>query len=170
MADEVPEKIAIPFPTIPPWQPPLYAAVMIRPGYEDSLCTRCGTLVIDVLGHNKHHRGIDQLKDALVALTAILVPGIPPGTLLAQFDTAFDVGEFIRSSSDLGGQGSSATIKVTGGTGGEGAVGVSGGIIVGRGGGGNDPDIPECPGCGAYGGGGHGGGCRNSNRPVSMWS
>lgn len=156
-----------------PWQPPDYTEIYIRQGYQDLLCGRCGAVVTDQIMHNRHHRGIDQVKDGLVALTAILVPGLPPATLLSAIGTAIDVGSMIQAVSRhdsgsyaKGGEGGSSS----GGQGGTGAVGVSGRITPGRGGGGNNPMIPECPGCGAYGGGGHGGGCRNSDLPVSEWS
>ena len=154
-----------------PWQPPEYIEVRLGNSTEN-VCDRCGSWVYDQIRHNRHHRGIDQVKDGLVALTAIIVPGLPSQTLLASIGTAADVAAMISAvaGTPIVAQGGAGQPSKFGGEGGKGGTASNMLLTGGRGGGGNDPDIPECPRCGAFGGGGHGGGCRNSDKPVSEWT
>ncbi|HEV2175264.1 MAG TPA: hypothetical protein VGR71_16945 [Nitrospira sp.] len=155
-----------------PWEPPIYQEVRFRAGYVDMQCQRCGAFVGDLIVHNRHHRALDQLRDGVVALTRILVPGLPEDTILSSLGNAEDIhwtGVFPPGLIP-GGAGPDSSVHISGGEGGLGAIGGTfGGITIGRGGGGNNPLIPECPVCGAYGGGGHGGGCPNSGRPIDQW-
>lgn len=142
-----------------PWQPPVYTEVQIRPGYVDSVCSRCGAFIENFISHNRHHKALDDLKDSLLALTQILVPDLPPGMMLTpQPAIKINVVPPDRDS-----------VTIEGGEGGKGAVGVGRYINVGRGGSGNQPGYPECPVCGAVGGGGHGGGCPNSGLATEQW-
>lgn len=65
-----------------PWQPPQYEEVRIRPGYTDWLCPRCGGFVHDFIAHNRHHKALDDLKESLLAISQVIVPGLPPGVML----------------------------------------------------------------------------------------
>lgn len=65
-----------------PWQPPVYEQAWIRPGYTDYVCPRCGSFVENIIQHNNHHRALDRLRDGILALTRIIVPGAPEGQLL----------------------------------------------------------------------------------------
>lgn len=137
-----------------PWQPPQYEEIRIRPGYTDMSCPRCGTVVTDIIAHNRHHKALDDLKDGILGLSQILVPDLPHGMMLTP-QPAVKI-NFVPP-------------KAEGGEGGAGAVGIRGHVTVGRGGKGNQPGFPECPICEAEGGGGHGGGCPNAGKPVSQW-
>lgn len=141
-----------------PWQPPEYLPIVVRPGYTDYECGRCGVLVMNLIKHNQHHYNLDQLKDSAVALSRVLVPSLPPGSILLP---------------------SSISVKIVGGAGGEAGNLEPDGTIagggqgqygsIGHGGSGNNPDIPECPICHAVGGGGHGGGCPNIGKSTDQW-
>lgn len=54
----------------------------MRPGYVDYSCDRCGSVITDIIAHNRHHRALEQLRDGILAVTKIIVPDLPPGTLL----------------------------------------------------------------------------------------
>lgn len=142
------------------WEPPEYIEVDIRPSYTDRICERCGAFVANFITHNQHHFNLDMLKDGLVALTRIIAPGAPSGSLL-------------HPVAVRGGEGGEAGQVAPDGTiagGGEGQPGyLLGQASIGRGGMGNDPCIPECPMCHAIGGGGHGGGCPNRGRLPYQW-
>lgn len=65
-----------------PWQPPTYEPIMLRPGYTDYQCDRCGCPVIDIIAHNRHHKALDEIRIGIIALTKVVVPAIPVGMLL----------------------------------------------------------------------------------------
>lgn len=72
------------------WQPPEYREIRSLQGSVNG-CTRCGSIVFDVIAHNRHHRALDQLRNGLVSVTQLIVPGLPKNTLLSSLELANDV-------------------------------------------------------------------------------
>lgn len=86
-----------------PWTAPTYENVAMKHHLAELACSRCGAFVDNFIEHNKHHYGIDVLRDALVALTGIVVPSVPPGQLLTPatgVQISFRAKEEIDGSSD----------------------------------------------------------------------
>lgn len=69
-----------------PWQPPTYREVHFRPGYSDYVCSRCGSFIENIIEHNRHHRNLDRLLEAVLALTSLVLPSSPKGQLLEMID------------------------------------------------------------------------------------
>jgi hypothetical protein len=167
-----------------PWEPPVYVDINVRPGYVDYACSRCGVVVTDVIAHNRHHKSLDDLTDAIVAISHVLVPGLPEGYMLqpepavkinfvpdgeAEDGKGYVIGESVNLHVRRGGGGGQGASEVDGASGGSGASMFGGNLRVGPGGAGKNSDIPMCPICQAYGGGGHGGGCPNDGKPTYQW-